>query len=89
VFHVVNSSQDTMHLHTPAEVALSAHMVEFWTSFAATGQPVSRGAPVWPVYAANTDIAMQLDVDLNLVAHLAAKRCDFWDAHNASLAFWH
>ncbi|RYY29398.1 MAG: carboxylesterase family protein [Sphingomonadales bacterium] len=32
---------------TPAEHALSKTMIDYWTSFAATGTPVSAGAPTW------------------------------------------
>ena len=84
VFHVVNGSEDTMHLHTASEVVLSGHMVEYWTSFAATGQPVSPGASLWAPYSASTDLALQLDVNITLVSHLADKRCDFWDMQNAT-----
>lgn len=35
---------------TPAEHALSKAMLDYWTSFAATGTPKSAGAPEWPAF---------------------------------------
>jgi para-nitrobenzyl esterase len=35
---------------TPAEHALANTLTDYWTSFATTGVPVSRGAPAWPAF---------------------------------------
>jgi para-nitrobenzyl esterase len=35
---------------TPEETALSDAMLDYWTSFAATGKPVARNAADWPAY---------------------------------------
>jgi para-nitrobenzyl esterase len=35
---------------TPDEHALSDAMLDYWTSFARTGNPVAAKAPVWPAY---------------------------------------
>lgn len=35
---------------TPAETALSDAMLDYWTSFARTGQPAAKGAPAWQPY---------------------------------------
>lgn len=35
---------------TPAERALSNAMLEYWTSFAKTGEPRASGQPDWPAY---------------------------------------
>ncbi|WP_426265537.1 carboxylesterase/lipase family protein [Sphingomonas sp. LHG3443-2] len=35
---------------TAAERRLSDTMIDYWTSFVATGRPVARGAPSWPAY---------------------------------------
>ncbi|NJC39810.1 para-nitrobenzyl esterase [Brevundimonas alba] len=37
----------------PGEAALSDAMVDYWTSFARTGQPEAGGAPRWSPYAAD------------------------------------
>ena len=37
--------------HDPENVALSTAMVDYWTSFASTGVPVSAGAAVWKPFA--------------------------------------
>ena len=37
---------------TPREQALSAAMVDYWTSFAHTGRPQAAAAPAWPAYDA-------------------------------------
>lgn len=38
---------------TDSERGLSTAMLDYWTSFARTGQPVAAGAPVWPVFDGN------------------------------------
>ncbi|MBV9748442.1 MAG: carboxylesterase family protein [Acetobacteraceae bacterium] len=37
---------------TPGELALSDAMLDYWTSFARTGTPVSAGGPAWRPFAA-------------------------------------
>merc|ERR1711939_26956 len=42
--------------YTAAEAQLGQSMVEFWTSFARTGQPSSHASKVdWPIYATGTE----------------------------------
>lgn len=36
--------------HTPQEQALSATMIDYWTSFAKIGRPESDRAPAWPAH---------------------------------------
>jgi para-nitrobenzyl esterase len=36
---------------TPSQKAMSAAMIDYWTSFATTGVPVAADAPDWPRYA--------------------------------------
>ena len=40
---------------TLAERRLSDAMLGYWTSFAATGSPVAKGAPAWPAYGAQAN----------------------------------
>ena len=40
---------------TPAQQQLSAAMVSYWTTFAATGNPNSPSTPAWSPYSATTD----------------------------------
>jgi para-nitrobenzyl esterase len=35
---------------TPAEAAFSSAMIDYWTSFARSGEPTAAGAPTWPAY---------------------------------------
>ncbi|WP_300975089.1 carboxylesterase family protein [Sphingomonas sp. LHG3406-1] len=37
---------------TGSERRLSSIMIDYWTSFVATGRPVAKGAPAWPAYGA-------------------------------------
>ena len=46
---------------TPAELTFSQALMEYWTRFAATGNPNEAGAVSWPQYDANTEGMLQLD----------------------------
>ncbi len=41
--------------HTPGEAALSDAMIDYWTSFARTGEPRAPGAPDWRAYGLSGD----------------------------------
>jgi para-nitrobenzyl esterase len=38
---------------TPSEAALSDAMIDYWTSFARSGEPRAASQPPWPAYGAN------------------------------------
>ena len=40
---------------TPGEHALSDAMLDYWTSFARTGNPVAAKAPAWPTYGSTSN----------------------------------
>jgi para-nitrobenzyl esterase len=42
----------------PADKAMAADMITYWTNFAKTGDPNSPGLPAWPKYAATSDQLM-------------------------------
>jgi para-nitrobenzyl esterase len=41
---------------TPAQRALSAQMIGYWTQFARTGDPNHEGAPRWPAFGGATSV---------------------------------
>jgi para-nitrobenzyl esterase len=53
-------------------------MTDYWTSFAATGDPNGAGHPVWPRYAAGAEPYLDLDVEPTARAGYHAAQCDFW-----------
>jgi para-nitrobenzyl esterase len=70
---------------TPEQQELSATMVRYWTTFAATGDPNGRGVPRWHRYRDGGDV-QGLDLDsaagIGPVDVAAESDCAFW----ASLA---
>jgi para-nitrobenzyl esterase len=54
----------------------AAAIQQFWTRFAATGEPGGG----WPVYTADDDTLMVIDVDSAPRTGHKAAVCDFWDA---------
>jgi para-nitrobenzyl esterase len=46
---------------TPAQRKLSDIMIQYWTNFAATGNPNGKDLPNWPPYAANEPMVMRFD----------------------------
>jgi para-nitrobenzyl esterase len=67
---------------TPAQEALAAAMVSYWTQFAHAGDPNGSGTPHWPRYEASTDRYMSLVPPAPVVEtdFAAAHHCAFWDA---------
>jgi para-nitrobenzyl esterase len=61
---------------------LAATMVSYWTTFARTGQPSSRGVPAFPAYQAATDTAQSLVPPQAApeTGFAAAHHCAFWDS---------
>jgi carboxylesterase type B len=50
----------TSAVYTPAETALSAQMVGFWSQFAKSGNPNVAGSTAWPAYTVANDTYMTL-----------------------------
>lgn len=65
-----------------AEEQLSKAVIQFWTSFARTGRPVSEGQE-WPAWSIEKDEVLALDVPMQVVNHSQigkAEVCDFFDS---------
>jgi para-nitrobenzyl esterase len=65
---------------TPAEEALSAQMVGYWTNFAKTGDPNGPGLPAWPSYDASTERTLTLDDPIGIVDGYHTEQCAFLDS---------
>ncbi len=63
------------------ETALTQSMVDFYTSFAATGKPTSSYAPgVWPPYVPETSETMYFQTPANTIApFFLDEYCSYWD----------
>ena len=68
---------------TPDEQTLAKGMMQFWTNFAANGDPNKgpsiEGWPEWPVWEATDQPDFMLDMP-PVVQHDMADICPFWDA---------
>jgi para-nitrobenzyl esterase len=64
---------------------LSAAMIDYWTTFARTGQPSSIGAPRWPRFQTDRDTLQSLVPPLPRpeAGFAAYHKCAFWDALRA------
>jgi para-nitrobenzyl esterase len=59
---------------------LRATVQDYWTGFAASGNPNRDGQPEWPAYDAVSDQHMVLKEVSAAGANLAQSACDFWSA---------
>ena len=61
---------------------LSAAMIDYWTSFARTGQPSSSATPPWTPFQTTSDTMQSLvpSVPRAETSFAADHRCAFWDA---------
>jgi para-nitrobenzyl esterase len=61
---------------------LAATMVSYWTTFARTGQPNSRGVPAFPAFQTASDTAQSLvpPAASPETGFAAAHHCAFWDS---------
>jgi para-nitrobenzyl esterase len=62
---------------TATELALSAAVQTYWTTFAKTGVPA--GSPAWPAYVAATDSTLTFAATPVEVDGIRTADCDFWD----------
>jgi para-nitrobenzyl esterase len=72
-----------------AGLPLIGTMEDYWTRFAATGDPNGGSGPSWPAFAASSDTNINLDTTVTVDAGLEKDICNFWDdlvAKNPSLA---
>lgn len=56
--------------------ALSEMMMDYWTAFAATGDPNGPGRPHWPVYNPARDEYLELDAEVTVKSGLVTEICD-------------
>jgi para-nitrobenzyl esterase len=50
----------TSWIHAPDDARLSAAILGYWVSFVKTGNPNTRGLPVWPAYVPEKDLCQML-----------------------------
>lgn len=67
----------------PAQRVLSQRMIDYWTNFAATGDPDTAGAPAWPAFEAGTgkphvQALAPGDGGIGPVDLAADHHCGFW-----------
>jgi carboxylesterase type B len=67
------------------ERQLAYNMVDLWSQFAATGSPGSASGVTWPLYTAQTDQNIRLDLNLTIVQNLKKEQCDFWDSVDSQI----
>ena len=71
----------TAQLLNTQEQALSDRMVDYWTTFAKTGVPVSASSGAWPKFKSGAQQMMLLNIDPSRVDNnfAARHRCAFWE----------
>jgi len=67
---------------TPAQLELSNQMIDYWTAFAATGDPNSFTTPSWPLHHAQSDLFQSLTSAGNgshpISTFAVEHQCSFW-----------
>ena len=67
---------------TPAQLGLSNQVIDYWTTFAATGQPNGSTTPFWPRYQARSDLFQSLTSAGNgphpISDFSSEHQCSFW-----------
>jgi para-nitrobenzyl esterase len=64
---------------TPAQQRLSNQMIDYWTAFAATGDPNRAGGPGWPRFSQHRPYVQSLAPDAITRVDLATEHhCTFW-----------
>ena len=66
----------------PAQRVLSEQMIDYWSSFVATGSPETEGQPHWPAFDADRPERMSLQPEgSTLSTDFAARhQCAFWSS---------
>jgi para-nitrobenzyl esterase len=66
---------------TPARLALSAELMEYWTHFVKRGNPNGAGEPFWPRYHPAKDDVQALNDNTGPEFNFRTEHhCDFWDS---------
>ncbi|MDX1384063.1 MAG: carboxylesterase/lipase family protein [Thermoanaerobaculia bacterium] len=63
---------------------LGAAMIEYWSSFAADGDPNTDGRPEWPAFAPASEAYLELGDEIRTGAKLGKASCDALDALRAA-----
>ncbi len=84
LFYVFQTIEDSSFapLLTANDTAVEAHMLGYWTRFAASGDPNDTTAVAWPAYN-NTDPYLTLAATPVASAGLLTQACDLWDVVTA------
>ena len=77
IFGNLNSVPGFNYTPTPDELALSEVVMDYWTRFAAKGDPNGPGAFHWPRYS-ERDLILQLDVTPARTAGYHNPQCDYF-----------
>ena len=72
---------------SPAEEVLSAHMTDYWTNFAKSGDPNGPGLPAWPSYETATEPILTLDNEIGVQTSYHVEECGFLDTIPTPFAF--
>lgn len=81
LFYVFQTFEDSNFAAngTADDTTVAAHMLDYWTRFAATGNPNGTGAFAWPAYA-NDDPYLEIAPTLASGLGVRTTACDLWDA---------
>lgn len=63
---------------TPEQQTLSDQMIDYWSSFVATGAPAAAAAPAWPQYGDGSYLSLQPDGNRVTSGFAAEHQCSFW-----------
>jgi para-nitrobenzyl esterase len=80
LFFVFGNLQTLNGGYTPtrAELTLADQLMDYWTRFAATGDPNGAGATLWPRYDPTTDAMLQLDDVQTVINGYHNSQCDYF-----------
>ena len=62
----------------PERFAASHNFAELWTTFAKTGKPAAKNAPVWPAYNLKTRPTMRIDTKCEVVNDRFSEELAMW-----------
>jgi para-nitrobenzyl esterase len=62
----------------PGSQLLANQMMDYWTSFAATGKPLAGGAPVWKMFKTSSDVMRLEPGKMGAFDADVAHNCRFW-----------